>query len=250
MTLQEMLDHTAQFYLDDRTALVSGADDSLFSDASLVRFLNQGADRFARKTWRLQSRYSVSKAWTFVTLLTGVKDYTLNPRILRVLSAKLADTDLDLLQVGYDDIRPTASHLNDPDYFDVNSPYTDTPGRPQWFGTDVDLRTIRFRTTPSSVENNLVVQMRVVYMPIVQLSEDTLDGVCEIEPEYHELICMYAGGKALTAPNTDAGAQRAGAKFLNDFDMECRSLRNERFMMQAAPAQFRFGGWARDSSNR
>lgn len=250
MTLQEMLDHTAGFYLDDRAALISGTDDKLFSDATLVRFLNEGADRFARKTWRLQSSYSAGKAWTFVTLATGVKDYALNSRILRVLSAKLSDTDLDLLQVGYDDIRPTASHLGDPDFFDINSPYTDTPGRPQWYATDIDLRTIRFRSTPTLVENGLVVQMRVVYMPIVQLAVATPGGVCEIEPEYHELICQYAAGKALLAPNTDSTNQRVGAGFVKDFDDQCRQLRIERFAMQSAPAQFRFGGWVRDTACR
>lgn len=246
MTLQEMLDHTGGFYLDDRATLLSGAADELFSDATLVRFLNLGADEFCRRTWRLQSQYSVAKAaYTGITLVEGQKDYNLHARVLRVLSAKLSDSDLDLRQIGYEDSRPVVAGYPYNDFFDINSPYTETPGRPYWYAVDIGTRVLRVRPTPSADEDGLVLQMRVVHMPITELTIATPAGVCEVEPEYHELLCMYAAGKALTSQNVDSDAKREGYKFLADFSAACREARNDFVKMTQSMPRFRFGGWAR-----
>lgn len=251
MNTQEMLDHTAKVYLDDRAEMLAGAPDNLFSDASLVTFLNRGADEFARKTWRLSSRYTVAKAaYTSVALQTGIKDYDLNARILRVLSVNLADSDLLLRNISFEDSVSQVNTFPNQDFFDINSPFLETPGRPNWFAVDVQARTIRFRATPSIVENGLVAQMRVVHMPIVQLTVDALAATCEIEPEYHDLICMYAAGKALTTPNVDVAAGRIGAGYLQEFDRQCREARNDFMKMTLGPARFRFGGWVRGAWDR
>lgn len=251
MNLQEMLDHTAKTYLDDRADLLAGASDNLFADASLVTFLNKGADEFSRKTWRLNSRYTAGKAaYTAVTLATNVKDYDLHARVLHVLSVKLSDSDLDLRPIGYEDSRSSVNTFPNQDFFDVNSPYIENPGRPNWYALDVQTRTIRFRATPSITENGLVAQMRVVHMPIVQLDVATLSGTCEIEPEYHELLCMYAAGKALTTPNVDAAGANLGKSYLQDFERQCREARNDLMKMSLGPARFRFGGWVRGGFNR
>ena len=47
MRLSEMLEYTAQQYLDDRTDLVDGDPDSLWSDEFLVRQFNEGQRRLA-----------------------------------------------------------------------------------------------------------------------------------------------------------------------------------------------------------
>lgn len=250
MNLQEMLQHTATVYLDDRTDMVDGLPDELTADVSLVTFLNKGADEFARKTWRLITRYSVATAaYTGITLATNVKDYDLHSRILRVLSVKLSDSDLDLRLVSYEDSRTSVNTYPNMDYFDVNSPYLETPGRPNWYALDIGTRTIRFRATPSSVENGLVAQMRVVHMPIVQLVQTDLAAICEIEPEYHDLICMYAAGKALTTANKDSSDTKLGASYLQDFERQCKEARNDKLKMSNGVARFRFGGWARDSQS-
>jgi len=251
MNLQEMLEHTAKVYLDDRAELLAGVPDDLFSDASLVTFLNRGADEFARKTWRLNSRYTVAKAaFTGVTLATGVKDYDLHSRVLRVLSVNLSDSDLHLRNISFEDITSRVFSYPNQDFFDINSPYIESPGRPNWYAVDVQTRVIRFRATPSITENGLVAQMRVSHMPIVQLTVSDPGAVCEIEAEYHELLCMYAAGKALTTPNVDSAAARLGAGYLQEFDRQCREARNDFMKMTLGPARFRFGGWVRGAWDR
>ena len=54
MKLSDMLAFTAKEYLDDRTDLLDGEADELWSDTTLVRYFNEAEKRLCRRAWVLQ----------------------------------------------------------------------------------------------------------------------------------------------------------------------------------------------------
>ena len=82
MVLSELLDYVASVYLDDRTDLVDGDPDELWSDATIVRFLAEGERIICRRAWSIV-QYGVAPAGV-ITLQTGKVLYPLHPSVLRV----------------------------------------------------------------------------------------------------------------------------------------------------------------------
>ena len=54
MTVGELLDELARNVLRDRSNLISGPDDNLWSDETLVRYMNEAQYRFARRSLALR----------------------------------------------------------------------------------------------------------------------------------------------------------------------------------------------------
>lgn len=243
MKLSELLDHVSKHILDDRTSMLNGSPDSVWSDEALVRYFRAAEEIFCRKAWVLKD--STTAACCSITLVAAQKDYALHSSVLRVLSVTPDDTDLDLVRASYDTMRP---RMNDHpvDGFDVNVTYIDAPGRPMWFSTDSAVRTLRLRPAPSAAEVALIgtLNLRVARMPITALSVDRLDSEPEIPDEYHMDLCNYAAGMALSHPNVDGQGRREAKDYLNMFFASLRSARGDMHVAEAAPPQFRFGGWA------
>jgi hypothetical protein len=247
MTVEELLDQCRRDYLDDYTEMVSGSDDQLFRDSSLVRWFNEAERKICRETLGLVS-IGADTAFTQITLATGVSDYAVDPRIIRILSARPSDTVYDLSRATYNNIRETQARYGSQDYFDVNSAQTATPGRPSWYATDVATNKIRFFPTPSSVENALVINLRAAHYPATKMSADSLSASPEIPEQYHHLLPLYAAAKALSSPNVDSELRSAARAFAQDFTAELRDVRRGVLLENMAYPGFKFGGWANDGS--
>lgn len=259
MKLSEMLEHTSGQYLDDASLMVSGEPDVMWPPAALVRWFNDAENIMCRRSWVLSSvsnselgiaAETENDKLTKLILAAGVRSYVMDKRVLHVRSMHLSDTEIDLVRVPYSEIHPEAFSFINEEFFDVNNPYTETPGRPQWWAPDEATRTIRFRPLPDADAILLApfALMRVVHLPVTPLSLADPDGVPSIPEEYHLDLCLYAAGMALMNPNVDPGktGRRAGADYLALWNSKVTEARRDRRRFEVTMPRFRFGRWAHD----
>lgn len=242
MKLSELIAHVAQNVLDDRTAMLNGSPDSLWSNTVLARYFRRAEDEFARRTHCIID--DTTAACCSVALVTSQSRYALHASVLRVLSVTPADTDLDLVRHSYDSMRPRFDTT--PGYFDVNRVYTDSPGRPLWYSTDSATKILKIRPAPAAddVSDIVTLNLRVVRRPITALSADTPNSEPEIPEEYHLDLCDYVAYRALSQPNVDSDGKKEAGAYLKEFERSIRKAKADKLVAEAAPVQWQFGGWA------
>lgn len=224
MILEELLDHTAKDLLDDRTDLVDGEPDSLFSDEVIVRYLAAAEERLCRRAWAL---VDIGHAQAGVlTLVEGKTLYTLHPSVLRVLTATPTDEEFPLHRTT--DARLVAYRGESPDYFDVNASDTIAPGRPLAFTTDAGTRRLRLFRTPSADEAGLKLVLQIARLPVCKLDVAKVKESPEVDAQWHLDMCNYAAGKCLLHPNVDSQQRADGKRMVDDFERAVRECRQER----------------------
>lgn len=245
MNLEEILDHLASNVLDDRSSLVAGPPDSLWTDDLLVRYLNEGQKIFCRKAWAIVD--DTTAACCVIPLVADQNTYALHSSVMRVLSVTPADTNIPLEWLNFDLIAPRPiSSL--PDYYTVPPlAFVEQSGRPGWYTTDNATRILRLRPAPDADAVASVVQLnlRVARLPITPLTVDNPQASPEIPEEYHLDLADYAGGRALMQANVDSEAKDEGRKFVDGFMQKLRAAKNDRLIAQMAPGRYLFGQWAR-----
>ena len=243
MDLADMLTHTASELLDDRTALVDGDNDDLWSDEYLVRQFNDAQKILCRRAWVI-IEYGVAPAGVIV-LATGKILYPLHKSILRVFDAT---PSTQVAPLG----RTTDDQLRDPnpsggDAFDVGEnaarEATALTGATLAFASDAGSRQLRVYPTPTSAQNGVVVSLKIARLPITPLTLDDTGAEPEVPEEFHLALCEYAAGKALTLPNVDSDQKGEGRRLLAEFAETVRQARQERVR-----AEMGSGRWAFNST--
>lgn len=237
MKLSELLDHLAVTVLDDRADMLNGAASELWSDEALVRWLNEGARYICRRAWVLEDVGHATAG--VITLVENTKDYALHKSVVRVLSGRLSDTDLDLARVPYDLSRPQSSNL--PDFFYPDVTFSEDPGRPLAISTDVATRILRVRPKPDATAALLTLQLRVSRMPVVELDVASPNAEPEIPPEFHMALTDYAAGEALSIPAADANLRTVAKVYKDKWAETVATAREERQRAEMSPAQWRMG---------
>ena len=247
MNLEEMLEFTASQYLDDRTDLVDGDPDSLWTDALLVRYFNHAARILARRAWCI-IEYGVAPAGVIV-LETDKVLYPLHKSILRVFDAT-PTTQLDPLGRTEDLMIRNPDILNR-HWYDSFSAYevgeyaslsdsSVTTGTALAFATDAGTRVLRVSPPPSSTENGVRVMLRVARLPIIELTMDDTAASPEVPEEYHEDLCLYAAGRCLTQPMVDSQYKVDGRNLLAEFADLTREARRDRQRAEMGPSRWGF----------
>jgi len=235
--LVDLLEYTAEEYLDDRTALLDGEPDVLWSDKTLVRYFNEAQRRLCRRAWSLIDLGHPQAG--VIVLATGKTIYNLHKSVLRVYSARLESDTLPLSRSTDD--RLAGYRTVDPDFFDVNQPAAFTPGAPLVFTTDTGTRLLHIEPAPAAAQNGSRVLLKVARLPVCELTTDKPDESPEVAEEYHlDGLCKYAAGKALTHPNADASAKTEGRVLLKEFEDLVKEARQDRQRAEAAEPRFQF----------
>ena len=246
MTRSELLDHLWKHVLDDKTDMLEGAPDSVWTPELLTRYLTHAERLYCRQAWALAD--DTTAAVCQVPLVLDTAKYTLHSSIVRVLSVTPNDSQVDLSNASYDNIRPRASPVsNEP--WGVSTVYNEASGRPRQWSTDRPVGTLRIRPAPSAAEVAAIVRLnlRVIRLPLTTLdpSEAESDPSPEIPEQYHLDLVDYAAGRALTQSNVDRKAHADGKDFLKTFYANVRLAKQETDAAARAPAVFQFGGWGR-----
>ena len=238
-----MLAYTGAVFLDDRTDLVDGDADELFSDVTLVRLFNEAEKRLCRRAWVLIDDGGVTgaaNAANSLILKTDVTGYRLHRSVLYVYKARI-DGDVYPLPRSTD-ARLDGYQAVDPDApFDVNVTTALAAGKPMAFATDAGTRWLRLLRAPSATYSGTKLFLKVARMPSNQLSVDKPDQCPEVDEQWHEsVLCKYAAGKCLTMSNVDGTAKTEGRRLLEEVETAIREARQERERLESAPPQYRF----------
>lgn len=223
-----MLQYCAAEYLDDRTELISGDEDSLWSDTFLIRQFNEAQRRLCRRSWAI-IEYGTSPAGV-LTLATGKATYQYHRSILRVFDATPSSQAAMLGRTTDERIRGVGAPEGDA--FDIGEAAAlagaaDT-GVPLAIASDAATRTIRVYPTPTATQSGLKVYLKVARMPIADLTLDDTTAEPEVPEEWHLAICEFAAGKALVLPTVDSDQKPEGRRLLQEFDETVRLARQER----------------------
>lgn len=201
MNAGDLLSELRDNILRDRSTIVSGPSDRLWSDESLMRYINEAYFLFARRSMTLVDK--TTPAVTQIVLRADVRDYPLHPSIVEVLSARLASAQ-------YDMIRAAHALLDSPENIPPSlvvgyQPIARLVGAaPRAFTVDEDSATFRVHPTPDSVFDRVKVLLRVARKPLTRLSLDRLDECPEVPEEYHLPMLDWAAYLALSNHDADA----------------------------------------------
>ena len=249
MELKELLLELRDNILHDRSDRTSGNSDVLWSDDTLLRYINEAHRRFAREGLVIRDGTS---AETQVTLQDGVSEYTLHPSILAVISARLVGDTVDLQRTGHAHLDSRAMPGQG-----YAAPPQGTPrqGRPIVFTTDETLSqfggsdpatamTVRVYPVPDADAAGTVLQTRVVRMPlgVLEIGENE---TLEIPEEHHLEMLDWAAYLALRIADIDAGDAQRAAGFRQSFEVSTKKAKQDTMRKLFAPAGWGFGrgGW-------
>ncbi len=221
MNLGELLDELRINILRDRSDLIAGDSDSLWTDESLIRYIGDGERRFSRRTLIL--RDSTTPQVTQVILRNGVVSYPLHRSVIAVLSAKYDTDTFDLQRSGHGLIL----QYTPPEFlsYDPTVAYTVTPDRPIAFYTDETLVFARNSTVTLSVypppgpdQAGKIVYLRTIRMPLCRYTIADLDSESELPEDYQLDALEWAAYRALRGFDTDAGAPTTAKDHMNAFE--------------------------------
>lgn len=214
MTLGDMLSELRFNILRDRSDLIKGDNDSLWSDETLLRYIKDAERKFARDT--LIIRDGTTPQYTQITLKQGVKNYPLDPLVLGVLSARYEGTEYDLARSGHGIVT-----LSQPStYFEFNplADFQTAPGIPVAFYTD-ETNTFALKATPtltvyplpSANQTGMKIYMRVVRLAGGKYGLDCLDRESQIPEDYCLDVLEWSAYRAQRTFDGDAGAPTSAA---------------------------------------
>jgi hypothetical protein len=251
MNLNDLLSELRVGILNDRSDQTSGNSDYLWTNASLVRYINEAQRRFACRS--LVIRDATTPEVVDVVLQTGVSEYALNPAILAVISAKLEGEQSDLARAGHSVLnRANVSSEN----WDIALSSATAPGKPAVFATDeqvveddagtLSAVTMRIFPAPSAAYNGTKIKLRVCRKPLDQLVLNNLEAVPELPEDHHLEMLDWAAYLALRIVDQDAGSPKRAAEFAQSFESHVQYARTMVMRKLFAPMPWGFGrnGWA------
>lgn len=247
MNLGELLLELRENVLHDRSDQINGTTDQLWSDTTLIRYIDQAQNQFVRRTGYV--RDGNTEAVTQVTLLTGQTIYKLNPTVIGILSARLEGATTDLARTGHNSL----DTYTKPDtyFFDVNALAQMPPGKPLAYTTDeyldndthgsIGVMVFRIYPEPSSEYNFQIINLRVLRKVLQSLTLRELTAIPEIPEEYHFDLLDYAAYLALRIVDHDAGDKVRAAEFLTTWNEKIEKAKIQLRRKLFAPMVWGFG---------
>lgn len=233
MTLEDLLDELRSNILRDvSTGVDQELDGSLWSDTTLVRYINDAQDKFAARTLCL--RDAVTPEVTQITLVAGQQHYDLHPSVRAVLGARMApNRRLSRTTYGF------GLH-NGRQELATRSAYLECQrtGVPEVFFTDYQRNSIGFSPVPDASADAAVVYMQVARLPLEPLSVNALNAEPEIDSEYHLDILEWAAWRALRNHDVDAENMNKASAHKTRFEDAIKEL--ERRVRQQLAQEFQF----------
>lgn len=229
MQLKELLQHIASEVLQDRAAVVSGPNKRMWSDATLVRYLNQAEQMFARQSYSLVDN---SSSICTITLVNGTGEYAIDNSILQVLSVRMSDSGTDMTRVTHEKINNAiiVGALASPSY-------------PWVWSLDEAAHKLRIYPVPDATAAANTLKLRVIRMPTTALSLSAQTAEPQIPSEYHLSLCDWVAYKALTHQDVDGSNRKEAMNFRAEFMASIKEARAAYKRLSQPPGQVVFGAW-------
>lgn len=221
MNLADQLQELRYNILRDTSDIIAGDRDSLWSDDTLLRYIEDAERRFARRTLLL--RDSTTAEVVQLRLRNGVKMYPVHRSILSVISANYNGQATDLLRSGHAMVVPAPA----PEYmtFNPNAPYSLPPGDPIAYYTDEtlvfdreDRVTMVIYPVPGPDQEGKIISMRVARVPLTSYKRDEMERRSEIPLDYQLDVLEWAAYRAQRTFDADAGAPTSADQHKKAFE--------------------------------
>jgi len=260
MTVGDLLDELARNVLRDRSNLISGPDDNLWSDETLVRYMNEAQYRFARRSLALRVDSDDEPDVCEFALVADQQVYVLHPKVAAVISAKYDTDSQDLTCISHQTLSGTWAQGSDGGWIDTawsQNAATQAPGRPQGYWVDESVQVsdqqtkvkMKLDRIPTASEAGLKIRMRIARMPLNDLTVDNLDASPEIPSQYQIDMLEWAAYLALRGHDVDTELRSKGEDHKKRFEEVLKEVRNEQIRKMFAPVGWGFGrggfSWAR-----
>lgn len=230
MTLAEQLQELRFNILRDHSNQTGGVSDELWSDETLIRYIKDGENRFARQALCL--RDSTTPECCQIKLQLGVTSYKLHSSVLAVLSSRFDTDNFDIQRSGHSLIlQYTPAEFFS---FDPTVGWTPQPGHPIAFYTDETLVFARQNSVtytvypaPSALEDGKIMYLRVIRRPLTTYDLNSMDRQSDI-PEDYQLDCLeWAAYRAQRQFDADSGAIIPSDRHKAAFDAAVLDARKE-----------------------
>lgn len=255
MILSDLVQELREGILNDRSDRASGTSDYLWTDATLVRYINEAQRRFAVRG--LVLRDGSTDEVTQVTLVEGQDVYPLHQAVISVMSARIEGQVADLTRTGHNTLsayRPPTDTWIDPNYFTSVQ-----PGPTLAYLTDEQLSlddddtlsavNLRVFPVPAAAQEGQVLRLRVVRKPLDELRATAMGASPEIPADHHIEMLDWAAYLALRIVDDDAGAPKRAGEFAASFEAHVQAAKNTAIRKLFAPMQWGFGAGGFSWSN-
>lgn len=195
MNLGDLLDELRRNMLrDTSTATTASQDDYLWTDPSLVRYINEAYLKFCQLTEYIQD--ATTPETCRIVLQEGVRDYALNPAVLRIMSVEHGNLTVPIVTTDYLQ-GDRQDSLNT-----VQFRYMDRPGV---VGAvpDYELGMLKLIGTPTAQDAGTELVLRVTRLPLVLFSLDDTEATPEIPERFHLDMLEWAAFRCLRNHDAD-----------------------------------------------
>jgi hypothetical protein len=232
MTLQDLVDELRANILRDASSLLSGtANDKMWTDTSLVRYIDDAYFRWAKRTFCI--RDGTTTAATQITLVAAQEYYTCHSSTLGVLSARYNTDTADLARIGHTILSRTP--IPDESTYFPNAITQLSPGRPLAWSTDEYLTIdsemtpkLRIFPAPTADEAGNKLYLRIIRKPLAHFTTTSMSTQTpEIPTDYHLDLLDWAAYRALRNIDADAGNLTAAEKFKARFEEAVKECQTE-----------------------
>lgn len=241
MRTGELLEELRESILRDTSTIVSGPQDTLWSDESLMRYMNEAEQIFARKTLCLLD--GTTDEITRITLVAGQAEYPLSPKVINVFSAGIEGEGKDMVRAGHElvDQRAGAQPLTTDIAFGDPVAPAKISECPTVYTTDEDSMTFRVYPEASDKCDGRIVRLRVARLPINDLTLNDLEARPEIREEYHLGMLDWAAYRALSNHDSDAEAGNRADKRKERFEDMVKEVKLDIRRRRFSPTAWKFG---------
>lgn len=250
MRLRRLLKELRENMLRDKSDQIAGASDYLWTDETLVGYIDQAQKRFAHLTECIRDAQT-PQVCQFKTV-TDQRLYTLDKSIIGVLSVHMDGDHADLARAGHSDL--STYHMPDTYFFDPAQLANLPPGKPLAYSTDEGIgqdddgtySTTLLRLYPkvSADYAGITGYLRVTRLPLLDLTCDNLDLVPEIPDLWHMSMLDWAAYLALRGPDLDVAGGDAidrSDKFAKSFQAHVDEAKAMAKKKMFTPLQWAFG---------
>ena len=256
MRLGDLLSELRENILHDRSKQIAGSSDFLWSDTTLIRYINEAQRRFARRTLCIRDKNTPQCCQ--ITTVAGQDEYPLDPSVIAVMSVRMTGDKADLARAGHSAF--DTYHMPDNRFFDPGQLDQLSPGKALAYATDETLLendfgsmgvvSLRLYPMIASPYDKIVGTMRVCRLPLVPLTLDDLDASPEIPRDYHLDMLDWAAYLALRIVDVDAGSPARAQEFKASFEDHVMQARKENMRKMFSPQLWAFGrnGWGYEAN--
>lgn len=228
-----------------RKEILRDTDDPfLWSDETLCECIAQAHDEFADTVKYIRDSSSIAASFQ---LQAGVTHYPLHPTVLSVMSAKVDGENQNMVRAGSPALD---GYIPPPDtvaWLESINYGVEQDGTPRVFTTDDSVdgvgtaAVVRVWPTPAAADDLKTVQLRVVRLPLIQCSMDTLEERPECPRDHLMTLAHGAASYAYGLHDSDGNDDPRADKQRKLFDAGVKRAMRKMSSKLFAPLGWGFG---------